>query len=186
MEGVAHAEQLWKQHPKATHVCYAYKLGLDDNAFRINDDGEPSGTAGKPIFGQIISKKLTDVGVYVVRYYGGTNLGASGLIAAYKETAQLALDQAVIVKKSLYQLHELTFEYDHMGQVLNDLKHLNVHIVEKQFFDFAKVIIAVQLSSDDLIIKKLKARMLDFSIDRISDETEIDFCTFVKKEVVKL
>ncbi len=186
LDGVSHAELLWKQHPKATHVCYAYKIGLDDNVYRINDDGEPSGTAGKPIYGQILSKNLTDIGLYVVRYYGGTNLGASGLIATYKETARLTLAQADIVKKSLFQCYELAFSYEHMGQVLNDLKYLNIAIVEKNFDENAKVVIAVQLSDDEGVIKKIKARMLDFSIDRINDKTEIDFCTFAKKEIVKL
>ncbi len=185
-DGVLQATQFWKQHPKASHVCYAYKIGLDDNIYRINDDGEPSGTAGRPIFGQILSKNLTDIGIYVVRYYGGTNLGASGLITAYKETAKLALDAATIVRKSLYQSYELTFSYERMGQVLNDLKHLHIDIIEKNFEEYAKVMIAMPLSEVDIAVRKIKARMLDFPINRIDEKTEIDFCTFTKKEVVKL
>lgn len=184
--GQAHSDMLWKMHPKATHVCYAYKIGIDDNMHRINDDGEPSGTAGKPIYGQILSKNLTDVGVYVVRYYGGTKLGASGLIAAYKDAAKLTLDEAEIVKKTLHQCYELSFSYDHMGKVLNDLKHLNIHIASKKFEASAVVDIAVPLSEALETIRKIKASLLDFSLDRIDDETTIDFCTFVKKEVIKV
>jgi uncharacterized YigZ family protein len=185
-EGNQHAENLWKMHPKATHVCYAFKVGVDDKIFRINDDGEPSGTAGKPIFNQLLSKNLTDIGVYVVRYYGGTKLGTTGLIAAYKEATKLALDEAIIIKKSLNQCFDLFFSYDHMGKVLNDLKYLNIHIVNKEFEVEAKVSIAINLSESDEVIRKIKAKLLDFSIDRISDETKVDFCKFVKQGIIKV
>ena len=92
-------EMLWKLHPKATHICYAYRLGSDQNRFRMVDDGEPSNTAGKPIYGQILNHDVTDVVVFVVRYYGGTKLGASGLIAAYKDAASEVLTLAAEKKK---------------------------------------------------------------------------------------
>ncbi len=179
-------EELWKFHPKASHVCYAYKLGLDDNQYRINDDGEPSGTAGKPIYGQILSKNLTDVGVYIVRYYGGTKLGASGLIAAYKDTAKLTLEECIIIQKSLNQCYDLSFSYDEMGKVLNDLKSLNINILEKLFEENVKVKIAVPLAEATLSIRKIKARLMDFSLDRVDDETNVTFCTFVKNQTIKL
>jgi uncharacterized YigZ family protein len=92
-----HIARLWKEHPKACHICYAYRLGLDKNNFRANDDGEPSGTAGKPILGQIDSFQVTHVLVAVVRYFGGTLLGTSGLIQAYRAATQEALSQAHII-----------------------------------------------------------------------------------------
>ena len=109
-------------HPKARHYCYAYKLGLDGTRFRANDDGEPSGTAGKPIYGQILSFGLTNVCIIVIRYFGGTKLGASGLIHAYKEASKAALDNAAIIEKYLYISYQLTFGYDHMGHIMNALK----------------------------------------------------------------
>src|ERR1700704_389213 len=88
-----------KEHPKATHHCFAYRIGLDGNNFRVNDDGEPSGSAGRPVLGQIDSKQLTNVLVIVVRYFGGTLLGVPGLINAYKTTAALALQVTPVVRK---------------------------------------------------------------------------------------
>src|ERR1700704_2284357 len=90
---------LKKEHPKAVHHCFAYRIGLDGNNFRVNDDGEPSGSAGRPILGQIDSKQLTNVLVIVVRYFGGTLLGVPGLINAYKTTAALALQVTPVVRK---------------------------------------------------------------------------------------
>ncbi len=95
-------QQLKKEHPKAVHHCFAYRLGLDGNNFRISDDGEPSGTAGKPILGQIESKGLTNVLVIVVRYFGGTLLGVPGLINAYKTATAMALQLTPIIRKAVY------------------------------------------------------------------------------------
>jgi len=92
-------ELIKKEHPKATHHCFAYRIGLDNNTYRVSDDGEPSGTAGKPILGQIDSKKLTNILVVVVRYFGGTLLGVPGLINAYKSAASLALQVTPVVQK---------------------------------------------------------------------------------------
>lgn len=101
-------------HPKATHHCYAWRLGLDQLQYRVNDDGEPSGTAGKPILGQIDSFSLTDCLVIVVRYYGGTPLGASGLIQAYKETAKLALQSVEIVTVTIKVNYKICCDYTHL------------------------------------------------------------------------
>lgn len=104
-------DEIRQEHPKATHWCYALRIGTSGDLFRANDDGEPSGSAGRPILGQIDSFELTNVLIIVVRYYGGVNLGVSGLIKAYKESAQLALEQANIVVKHKQERIEATIPY---------------------------------------------------------------------------
>src|SRR6185295_8222530 len=100
-----------KQHPKATHHCFAYRLGADRITYRVSDDGEPSGTAGRPILGQIDSNQLTDVLIIVVRYFGGTLLGVGGLINAYKTAASFALQAGQVVKKPVFIRYRLDFDY---------------------------------------------------------------------------
>ncbi len=125
---------LRKKYFDATHHCFAYRLGFEGEKFRANDDGEPSGSAGLPILGQIKSKYLTFVLVVVVRYYGGTKLGVSGLINAYKESAADALNCAEIVEKIIYDELHLTFEYEKMNLVMSAAKKYEL-IFQKQQFD---------------------------------------------------
>ena len=120
----AHIDALWKEHHNATHVCYAWRLGWDYSKYRINDDGEPSGTAGKPIFGQIQSAELTNILIAVVRYYGGTKLGTGGLIDAYKTTAKLCIEEATIEVRPVMDHYRLTFGYADMPSVMKVLKDL--------------------------------------------------------------
>ncbi len=169
-------------HPKARHYCYAYKLGLDGTRFRANDDGEPSGTAGKPIYGQILSFGLTNVCIIVIRYFGGTRLGASGLIHAYKEASKAALDNAAIIEKYLYISYQLTFGYDHMGHIMNALKDPDIEIITKVFEDHCAVTIQVRLSAEDKTIHRLKAHLLNKSLEEVTSETVVDFCEMVRKE----
>jgi uncharacterized YigZ family protein len=126
-------DRLRKEHHDATHVCYAWRLGWDKSRYRINDDGEPSGTAGKPIYGQILSRDLTNVFVAVVRYYGGTKLGTGGLIDAYKTAAAAAIDEGTIIQKPVMDLYELKFSYEHMPLVMKKLKELDMEKVESKF-----------------------------------------------------
>ncbi len=169
-------------HPKARHYCYAYKLGLDGTRFRANDDGEPSGTAGKPIYGQILSFGLTNVCIIVIRYFGGTKLGASGLIHAYKEASKAALDNAAIIEKYLYISYQLTFGYDHMGHIMNALKDPDIEIITKVFEDHCVVNIQIRLSVENQAIHRLKARLLNKSLEEVTSETVVDFCEMVRKE----
>jgi uncharacterized YigZ family protein len=118
--------KLKKEYRDASHHCYAYILGFDRSAWRVNDDGEPSGTAGKPIHGQIQSKGLTNILVVVVRYFGGTKLGVSGLIHAYKTAAKEALDSASIVERTVNEVYALTFNYEQMNSVMKALKDENL------------------------------------------------------------
>lgn len=129
-----YVDALRQEHHKARHWCYAYRLGTDGNQFRANDDGEPSGSAGRPILGQIDSFELTDVLVVVVRYFGGTLLGVSGLIHAYKTSTQMALQAASIVEKNIEKTVLLRCDYPHLPEVLRLAKihHANVVVQDLQ------------------------------------------------------
>jgi uncharacterized YigZ family protein len=173
-------EILWKQHPKATHICYAYRIGAMGEVYKINDDGEPSGTAGKPILGQIMSANLTFILVAVVRYFGGTKLGTSGLIQAYKDAAKQVLDTAHKVEKYIFDVYKLEFNYDKMGEILNEAKSLNLIIAGKDFNENPSIIISLRQSTSSDIIKKLKAGLLKIDLERINEETIVPFCKIEK------
>ena len=127
---------LKKEHPKAVHYCFAYRIGTDGNNFRSSDDGEPSGTAGKPILGQIDSKGLTNIAVIVVRYWGGTMLGVPSLINAYKTATALALQITPVVEKQIEVNYSIEFDYTQMNEVMLIMKQFNctVHSNEMQLF----------------------------------------------------
>ena len=144
-----------KEYFDARHHCYAYRLGPGKLVFRSNDDGEPSGTAGKPILGQIVSKDLTDILIVVVRYFGGTLLGTSGLIHAYKEASADALANAGIVKKFLYVSYQVFFDYQHLNQVMKIVKDYNLETSDQHFEVTCHLVIRVKLSQSDLIYSKL-------------------------------
>lgn len=134
-EALVRVEALRKEHFKARHHCFAWRFGLDGLRFRANDDGEPSGTAGKPILGQIDSACLTDVVVVVVRYFGGTLLGASGLIQAYRESAADAIAQAEIVEKIVFEKINLDANYVRVPDLINAVKKLDLKILEENYTD---------------------------------------------------
>src|SRR5678816_4679177 len=118
------------EHPKAAHHCFAYRIGTDGNTFRVGDDGEPSGSAGKPIMGQIDSKQLTDLAVVVVRYFGGTLLGVPGLINAYKTVAALALQTTPIIQKAIEIKYRLQFDYTRMNEVMMIARKYNCAVLD--------------------------------------------------------
>lgn len=120
-------------HPKARHHCWAYRLSPDRTVFRINDDGEPSGTAGRPILNVLLSKELTNVLVVVVRYFGGTLLGVPGLINAYKSATIEALEQADIVERTVQDVYDVHFDYLQMNDVMRVIKEENVQVLAQQF-----------------------------------------------------
>ena len=142
-EWQSHLETVKKEHFKARHHCYGFRLGLDKNNFRANDDGEPSGTAGRPILGQIDSFGLTNVIIIVVRYFGGTKLGTSGLINAYRESAKIALQAADIIEKSLDEIYRLTFDYALMSDVMNTIKKFEIEMVLQDFGEIGIIEIAI-------------------------------------------
>ena len=121
--------QLKKDHPKATHICYAYRLGFQNEDVRANDDGEPSGTAGKPILNQLYSYQLQNVSLFVVRYYGGTKLGVSGLIEAYKEAAKLCIEQAEFIEKEEEVEYDIALDPVKYYEVIKQLKYNKINIL---------------------------------------------------------
>ena len=133
--------QLKKEHPKAVHHCFAYRLGVDGATYRVSDDGEPSGTAGRPILGQIDSKELTNILVVVVRYFGGSLLGVPGLINAYKTATSLALQLTPQIQKAVELNYEINFDYHQMNEVMMVLKQYNCSVVSQsaQLFVCLKV-----------------------------------------------
>lgn len=132
-EVAAHLAHLKKEHPKARHFCYAYRLDLEKKIFRANDDGEPSGTAGKPILGQIDAKELTKILVVVIRYFGGTKLGAAGLFTAYKEAALAALDAAEIREIKIRTTLEIISPAGVLNEVMRILKNTDMRIVLQSY-----------------------------------------------------
>lgn len=169
-------------HHKARHHCYAYEIGIDGDRYRANDDGEPSGTAGKPILGQLHSHELTDALVIVVRYFGGTKLGASGLITAYKEAAKEALGLAERKLVIIGNPYLLSFGYDQMGHVMNCIKSLDLDILEKEFTDSCEVKVNIRLSQQEELIQRLKAVLLEVSLEQIDDKTTVPFCKIDRLE----
>ena len=149
--------QLKKEHGKAVHHCLAYRLGVDGSTFRVSDDGEPAGSAGRPILGQIDSKELTNVFVVVVRYFGGTLLGIPGLINAYKTAKALALQLSPIIKKPIEIPYELNFDYHQMNEVMLLVKHYNCSVVEQTAQLFIQLHIGIPKNRLDEVLEKLGA-----------------------------
>lgn len=169
-----HLESIHKLHPKSRHVCYAYRIGLDGNSFRINDDGEPSGSAGRPIYNQIQSKNITDVLIAVVRYFGGTKLGVPGLINAYKTSAKEAIEANQIVEKYVSNTYTIEFEYTKMGELLNVLKKLNINILEKNLTAEPSVKIEIRASKAEEQLILAKAKLLNLPLEMVNDKTTLD------------
>ena len=147
--------KLKKEHGKAVHHCLAYRLGVDGLTFRVSDDGEPSGSAGRPILGQIDSKGLTNVMVIVVRYFGGTLLGVPGLINAYKTATSLALQLSPVIKKPIEIAYELNFDYQQMNDVMLLIKHYNCSVVEQTAQLFVQLQIGIPKNRLEEVLEKL-------------------------------
>ncbi len=149
-------QELKKEHPKAVHHCFAYRLGLDGNSFRVSDDGEPSGTAGKQILGQIDSKNITDVCIIVVRYFGGTLLGVPGLINAYKTVSSLVLQVVPLVQKAVTKNLSLQFDYTQMNDIMLILKQLQVEVLRQETQLFCSLDVAVAVNRKEELIYRMK------------------------------
>lgn len=148
--------ELKKEHPKAVHHCFAYRLGLDGITYRVSDDGEPSGTAGRPILGQIDSKRLTNVLIVVVRYFGGTLLGVPGLIHAYKTATALALETVPIVQKPVLVNYRLQFDYTQMNEVMRIVKQYDCVVLKQEMQLFCLLEIGVPRNRLEEVLNKLK------------------------------
>lgn len=147
---------LKKEHTKAVHHCFAYRIGTDGNNFRSSDDGEPAGTAGKPILGQLLSKEITNVAVVVVRYWGGTLLGVPGLINAYKTAAALALQVTPFVEKQIEVNYSIEFDYTQMNDVMMILKQFNCTIIASEMQLFCNVRAGIPKNRLQEVLYRLK------------------------------
>ena len=149
-------DALRKRYFDATHHCYAWRLGPKGEQFRANDDGEPSGTAGKPILGQLLSRELTDCLVVVVRYFGGTKLGVPGLIAAYKESAQQVIDEARIIELTVDRQVRVDFPYIAMNDIMRVIKEVQLRIRGQEFDNLCTMHLTIREAQAELLIEKLK------------------------------
>lgn len=146
-----HLEQLRKQHHGAVHFCYAFQLGTDTIYYRANDDGEPSNSAGMPIYGQIQSFGLTNVVVVVVRFFGGVKLGVGGLISAYRTAAQMVLQEAEIVEKTIDIYYKVSFDYKNMNKVMRIIKENNLEIVAQKMNESCEIDLATRKKNAEKI-----------------------------------
>ena len=147
-------DELKKKHHSARHWCYAWQLGVEEIKYRANDDGEPNNSAGQPIYGQILSKEITNVLVVVVRYFGGTKLGVGGLINAYKTTAKLILEEAIIVEKTVNINFQVIFDYKDMNKVMRIIKENNLNIQKQTMNLNCDYLISVRKKNANKILQK--------------------------------
>jgi uncharacterized YigZ family protein len=144
------------EHPKASHHCFAWRLGLDGNSFRVSDDGEPSGSAGRPILGQIDSKEITNALIVVTRYFGGTLLGVPGLINAYKTAASLTLQITPVVQKQVEAPYRVQFDYTIMNQVMMIVKQFNCTVISQDMQLFCMMTVGIPKNRMDEVLYRLK------------------------------
>ncbi len=159
-------QELRELHPSAGHHCYAYQLGVANVKYRVNDDGEPSNSAGMPIYGQIQSFDVTDVLIVSIRYFGGVKLGVGGLINAYRSSAKLALEASEIVEKTIQVTFQLNFGYDLMNKVMRIIKERNLTLIHQKMELDCEFVVATRLRDADAIqeilesVYKLEVRRL--------------------------
>ena len=157
--------QYAKKYYDARHVCYAYMLGHERKEFRANDNGEPSGTAGRPILGAINSHELTNVLIVVIRYFGGIKLGTGGLVVAYKEAAQAAIESGVIVEKLVEEDVRVVFEYPYLNPIMRIVKEENPTVVSQTFDNDCEMVLRIRKSE----MEKLRNRLLKVDSARIPE-----------------
>ena len=148
--------ELKKENPKANHHCWAMRWTTDRSVFRINDDGEPSGTAGRPILNTLLSRNLTNIAVVVVRYFGGTLLGVPGLINAYRSATELALNEANVIEKTINDVYTIAFDYQHMNEIMRIIKEDNLNIIDQQFDNNCAIKISIRKMQVNQILAKLQ------------------------------
>jgi uncharacterized YigZ family protein len=149
----SHLELLRKQHHGAVHFCYAFQLGTDKIIYRANDDGEPSNSAGAPIYGQIQSFGVTNVVVVVVRFFGGVKLGVGGLISAYRTAAQMALEASEIIEKTINIQYTITFDYKNMNKVMRVIKEKNLEIISQTMNESCEIEIATRKKNAEMVFE---------------------------------
>jgi len=155
-EAKGHLEALRKQHPKANHHCYAWRLGLDKNHYRASDDGEPSGTAGRPILNTLYSKDLTNILVVVVRYFGGTLLGVPGLINAYKSATVEALEGAAVLSKTINEVYRVEVSFDRLNDVMKLVKEQQLTVLNQTFEAECRIDLELRRTLVNAVIGRLE------------------------------
>lgn len=161
--------ELRKSYHDANHHCYAYRLGGDKATYRYNDDGEPSGSAGKPIYGQILSADLTNVLLVVIRYFGGTKLGIPGLINAYRTAAREAIEQATVVERTIRELYEACFEYPLMNEVMRAIREEGCEIIGQEFETGCRIRFAIRRTQGERVRSRFE-RMHGITLRFIAQE----------------
>lgn len=174
----SHLEEIKKEHFKARHHCYAYIFGTEGTNFRYNDDGEPSGTAGIPIYNQIRSHELSNIGIIVVRYFGGTKLGVPGLINAYKAATKDALENAVIVTRFIEKTIEIQYPYERTGEIMKLVNAGNHRIVENLYDPLPKLILNVRESKTEELKRQILASLLKRDVAEINGDEIVEGVKF--------
>ena len=146
-------EHLRKKHFGAVHFCYAFQIGTETIQYRANDDGEPSNSAGMPIYGQIQSYGLTNVLIVVVRFFGGTKLGVGGLISAYKTTAQMVLETVEIIERTINIHYIIEYNYENVNKVMRIIKENNIQIISQNMSETCKIEIAIRKKNTEKIVE---------------------------------
>ena len=157
-------QKLYEEHPKATHHCYAFRVGLSGENYRANDDGEPSGSAGLPIYNQLLAHQLTNILVVVIRYYGGTKLGVSGLVKTYKETAKLTLESAKIITKELESDLKLSFKFSQQNVIFSLLNKNGAQILNFDAQQICTIEARIKTAQKENISNQLAEMLLNFEI----------------------
>lgn len=157
-----HLDQLRKDHHSARHHCYAWSLGIEREPYRANDDGEPSGSAGKPIYGQLLSFDITNVLIVVIRYFGGTKLGVGGLIDAYRTAAKMAIEAGTIVERQVCDYYKIKFSYNKMSEVMGVLKDLDLPQSEQEFDLNCSLKTSIRISESQRLIELLEGEEVEF------------------------
>lgn len=147
--------KLKAEHPKANHHCWAIRLTPDRSVFKLNDDGEPSGTAGRPILNTLLSRDLTNILVVVVRYFGGTLLGVPGLINAYKQATEDALNQATVIEKTVNDIYTIKFNYLKMNDIMRLVKEENLDVLHQQFDNYCTLQLSIRKMQVNAVLAKL-------------------------------
>ena len=167
-------DKIKKEHFKARHHCYAYAIGPDHEKYRYNDDGEPGGTAGQPIYNQIKSKELSNIGIVVVRYFGGTKLGVSGLINAYKSSTKEALDNTEIIEKYIEDIVSIKYDYKYTGDIMKVINSSIAKISDTRFDEIPEIILKIRKSKTMEFIKTMCSAILKRDIKDIAGDEEIE------------
>ena len=176
-----HLMSLKEQHPKSRHICYAYRLKIDGSIFRYNDDGEPSNTAGRPIFNSILSNEISDALICVVRYFGGTKLGATGLIRAYRSAADVCLDKNTKRRVYLTNKIKVTYPIEKMGKIYKVIKDQGIETIENYFEPCPHMIFECRLSLINQTIKNILGSVHGYAPEELSDDFESEI---IKMDII--